>query len=72
LYYRSNTLSGIALKVIVRKGQFEKALRIFKRKTIELNLIVEARERMYYEKPSDRRRKRKKAAINRAKRDAEN
>jgi|TARA_R110000796_G_scaffold63553_1_gene147181 small subunit ribosomal protein S21 len=58
------------MKVVVRKGQFEKASRLFKRKTIEEGIVFEIREREYYEKPSDKRRRKRKAAINRSRKDA--
>ena len=54
------------MKVVVRKGQFEKASRLFKRKTIEEGIVFEIRER----EPSDKRRRKRKAAINRSRKDA--
>ena len=56
------------MKVVVRRGNFEKAIRQFKRKTIEEGTIFEVRERGHYEKPSDKRRKKHKAAVNRNRR----
>ena len=53
------------MKVIVRRGNFEKAIRQFKRKTIEEGIVHEIRERGQYEKPSDKRRRKHKAAVNR-------
>jgi len=53
------------MKVIVRKGNFEKAIRMFKRKTIEEGIVFEVREREYHEKASDKRRRKHKAAVNR-------
>ena len=55
------------MKVKVKRGNFEKAIRQFKRKTIEEGIIFEVRERGYYEKPSDKRRRKHKAAVNRSK-----
>ena len=55
------------MKVIVRKGNFEKAIRMFKRKTIEEGIVFEVREREYHEKASDKRRRKHKAAVNRSK-----
>lgn len=57
------------MKVVVRKGNFEKAIRMFKRKTIEEGIVFEIREREYYEKPCDKRRRKHKAAVNRSKKD---
>ena len=54
------------MRVVVRRGNFEKAIRQFKRKTIEEGIVFEVKERGYYEKPSDKRRRRHKAAVNRS------
>jgi len=53
------------MKVIIKKGNFDRALRQFKRKITEEGLLQEVREREYYEKPSDERRSKLKAAKNR-------
>jgi small subunit ribosomal protein S21 len=45
-----------------------KALRKFKRKVNESGVIQDYRDKQYYEKPSDKRRKAKKAAIRRQQR----
>ena len=55
------------MKVVVRRGNFEKAIRQFKRNTIEEGIIIEVREREYYEKPCNKRRRKHKAAVNRSK-----
>jgi len=49
------------LKVEVRNGDFNGAMRKFKKKVQEANLIQEIRERQHYVKPSERRRKAKAA-----------
>ena len=59
------------MKVVVRRGNFEKAIRQFKRKTIEEGIIFEVRERGYYEKPSDKRKRKHKAAVARQRRKSE-
>jgi small subunit ribosomal protein S21 len=56
------------MKVVVRRGNFEKAIRQFKRKTVDQGIVIEVREREYYEKPSDKRRRKHKAAVNRQRR----
>jgi len=59
------------LKVSVRSdspADFQKALRKFKRKINDSGIIQEIRERQFYEKPSDRRRKALKAAKRRQQR----
>lgn len=50
------------LKVEVRNGDFNKALRTFKKKVQEAGIIQEVRERQEYTKPSERRKKAKAAA----------
>ena len=55
------------LYVEVRNGDVTKALRIFKKKVQEAGIIQEVREREYYEKPCEKRNRKKKAAINRHK-----
>ncbi len=49
------------LKVEVRNGDFNGAMRKFKKKVQEANLIQEIRERKEFVKPSERRRKAKAA-----------
>ena len=48
--------------VIVKDGNVEKALRKFKKKVAESNLLNELRERETYEKPTTARKKAKAAA----------
>ena len=49
------------LTVEVRNGDFNKALRIFKKKVQEAGVIQEVRERTEYVKPSEKRAKAKAA-----------
>ena len=49
------------LVVEVRNGDFNKALRIFKKKVQEAGIIQEIRERQHYVKPSEQRKKAKAA-----------
>ena len=42
----------MAIKVVVKNNNVEKALSIFKRKIKDSNLMYELREREYYKKPS--------------------
>ena len=49
------------LTVEVRNGDFTKALRIFKKKVQEANIIQDYRERQEYVKPSEKRAKAKAA-----------
>jgi len=49
------------LTVEVRNGDFNKALRIFKKKVQQEGIIQEIRERQHYTKPSEARKKAKAA-----------
>ena len=52
------------LKVEVRKGQsVEKAISIFKRKVKDSGILMEYRDRQFYEKPSAIKREKKNKAI---------
>ena len=53
------------LKVEVKNGDFGKALRLFKKKVQEDGILQDLRDREFYEKPSVKRNKAKKAARNR-------
>ena len=50
---------SIGLCVEVRNNNIEGALKKFKRKVKESGLMVELRDRQYYEKPSEKRRREK-------------
>ena len=51
------------LTVVVRNGDFNGALRKFKKKVQDAGIIQEFRERQHYEKPSLKREKKKAAGI---------
>jgi ribosomal protein S21 len=51
--------------VIVVNGNVEKALRTLKKKMVETNKLKEARARMEYVKPTEKRKKDKKRAESR-------
>ena len=52
------------IKVEVRKGQsVEKAISIFKRKVKDSGILMEYRDRQFYEKPSAIKREKKNKAI---------
>ena len=55
------------MRVEVRHGNVDKALKILKKKLFDDGAIREAMDRRYFEKPSDARRKKHKEAVNRAK-----
>ena len=54
------------MEVIVRNNNVEKALRVMKRKIKKEGLLVELKERAYYQKPSEKKRLAKKRGIKRA------
>jgi len=61
--FQSNKQSQpTGLKVEVRNGDFNYALRKFKKKVQEDGILQELRQREFYEKPSTKRKKAKAAA----------
>ncbi len=58
-------------KVIVQNDNFEKALRLFKKKIAESGKLIELKEKEFYEKPSVTRRKTKNQQVRRAQRKRE-
>ena len=50
------------LMVEVYNGDVEKAMKIFKRKVKESNIILDLRKKAYYEKPSQLRREKRNLA----------
>ncbi len=57
--------------VIVQNDNFEKALRLFKKKITESGKLMELREKEFYEKPSVTKRKTKNQQARRAQRKRE-
>jgi len=55
--------SRINNTVYVKEGNFEQAMKIFKRKTKKSNIRQECKDRMFYTKPSEKRRLAKKRAV---------
>jgi len=60
---RGSKLSGLGVRVY--NNNVEKALKNFKRKVKDSELMMELKERSYYEKPSHKRRRKKNLAISR-------
>jgi small subunit ribosomal protein S21 len=56
------------MRVEVRAGNLNRALQVLKRKLIDEGVFREIQERRYYEKPSDRKRRLKRAAVARERR----
>ena len=59
------------IKIIVRNNNADKAIKMLKKKIMAEGIIKECRDRQSYEKPSDKRRRRKAQAIRRIERDIE-
>ena len=57
------------MEVTVRKNDVVKAMRILKKKLEREGVMQELRQREYYEKPSEKKRREKKANIRRYKKE---
>jgi small subunit ribosomal protein S21 len=53
----------LSITVEVRKGNVEQAMRVLKRKVQKEGLVKELRERQSYEKPSEKKRRKRKENI---------
>ncbi len=53
----------MSITIEVRKGNVEQAMRVLKRKVQKEGIVKELRERQYYEKPSAKKRRKKKENI---------
>lgn len=60
---------GIKLYVEVKNGNLDRALRVLKKKLAEDGLFNVLRQKQYYEKPTDKRRREKRAALVRHRRE---
>jgi|TARA_B100000212_G_scaffold27457_1_gene18160 small subunit ribosomal protein S21 len=55
----------LSITVVVRNNNLEQAMRVLKKKVQKAGIVKELRQRQYYEKPSDKRvRKKKEMAKN--------
>ena len=50
------------MKIRVKNGNIEGALRLFKRKVTDSNKLFDYRDKQFFEKPSSKRQKKKAAA----------
>jgi len=63
---------SVNVKVVAKKGEsIDRLIKRFVKKTKKEGILEEYREKMYYEKPSDRKRRIKNAQIRAAKRKLE-
>ena len=53
----------MSITIEVRKGNVEQAMRVLKRKVQKEGIVKELRERQYYEKPSAKKRRKRKENI---------
>ena len=53
----------MSITVEVRKGNVEQAMRVLKRKVMKEGIVKELRERQSFEKPSEKKRRKKKENI---------
>ena len=60
-------MSGYTIEV--RNNNVEKALRVLKKKLMKDGVMKELRDRQYYQKPSFKKREKKKESIRRHKKD---
>jgi small subunit ribosomal protein S21 len=51
------------IKIDVRNGNVEQALRVLKRKYLKDNFLKTYKQKMYFEKPSEKKRRKKKEMI---------
>ena len=58
---------AVGLQVKVWNNNVEGALKIFKRKVKDSNIMLDLKKKAYYEKPSKKRREKRNLAIARAK-----
>lgn len=57
------------MRVEVRNNNVDRAMRVLKRKLMEEGVFRALQEKRFYEKPSDKRRRKKRAAIARHRRE---
>ena len=53
----------MSITIQVRNGNLEQALRVLKKKSQKVGLLKELKARQYFEKPSEKKRRKKKEGI---------
>ncbi len=53
----------MSIEIEVRRGNLEQAMRVLKRKVQKEGLVKELKMRQYFEKPSEKKRRKKKENI---------
>ena len=67
---RARVAGSVAMDVQVKNNDVDFALRLLKKKVLKAGTIQELKRRQYYEKPSERRRRQKRAGIKNARKRA--
>jgi small subunit ribosomal protein S21 len=62
---------GITMLVEVRNGDINRALKDLKKKVYRERILIEYKQRMAYEKPSEKKRRKKAESVLRRKKDQE-
>ena len=57
----------MSITIEVRRGNVEQAMRVLKRKVQKEGIVKELRQRQYYEKPSAKKRRKRKENISNCK-----
>lgn len=53
----------MSVTIVVRNGNLEQAMRVLKKKVQKDGLLKDLKAKQYYEKPSERKRRKKKECI---------
>ena len=53
----------MSITIQVRNGNLEQALRVLKKKSQKSGILIELKARQYFEKPSEKKRRKKKEGI---------
>ena len=56
-------MSRLSIEIEVRRGNLEQAMRVLKRKVQKEGIVKELKMRQYFEKPSEKKRRKKKENI---------
>ena len=66
---RENNIEGLTITSTECNGDMERMIKKFKKKVMKSGLMIELKSRQAYEKPSDKRRRRKKESIRRCRKE---
>ena len=63
MHIRRGGKNKLSITIQVRNGNLEQALRVLKKKSQKNGLLKELKARQYFEKPSEKKRRKKKEGI---------